>query len=84
LKHSAVEERVQEIFRSTLSVQVPSSETDLIDAGVLDSLTLVELLFQIEREFSVSIPLDDLELESFTSIRRISDLIVSMNGHGPG
>lgn len=71
---------MQEIIRDTLDVEVPSAETDLIDSGVLDSLALVELLFEIERAFAVSIPLEDLELESFTSIRRISDLIVSMNG----
>jgi len=75
-----VQRRVQEIIRDTLDVEVPSAETDLIDSGVLDSLALVELLFEIERAFAVSIPLEDLELESFTSIRRISDLIVSMNG----
>lgn len=71
---------MQEIIRDTLNVEVPSAETDLIDSGVLDSLALVELLFEIERAFAVSIPLEDLELESFTSIRRISDLIVSTNG----
>ena len=71
---------MQEIIRDTLDVEVPSAETNLIDSGVLDSLALVELLFEIERAFAVSIPLEDLELESFTSIRRISDLIVSMNG----
>ena len=75
-----MQRRVQEIIRDTLDVEVPSAETDLIDSGVLDSLALVELLFEIERAFAVSIPLEDLELESFTSIRRISDLIVSMNG----
>lgn len=71
---------MQEIIRDTLNVEVPSAETDLIDSGVLDSLAFVELLFEIERAFAVSIPLEDLELESFTSIRRISDLIVSTNG----
>lgn len=75
-----MQRRGQEIIRDTLDVEVPSAETDLIDSGVLDSLALVELLFEIERAFAVSIPLEDLELESFTSIRRISDLIVSMNG----
>jgi acyl carrier protein len=77
---AAVQRRVQEIIRSTLSVEVESVDTDLIDSGVLDSLALVELLFEIEREFAVSIPLEDLELESFTSVQRISDLIVSVNG----
>ena len=71
-----VSERVQQLFLETLNVQVPSQEADLIESGLIDSLALVELLFAIEREFSVSLPLDDLEIENFRSVNRISDVIV--------
>jgi methoxymalonate biosynthesis acyl carrier protein len=71
-----VSERVQQLFLETLNVQVPSEEADLIESGLIDSLALVELLFAIEREFSVSLPLDDLEIENFRSVNRISEVIV--------
>jgi acyl carrier protein len=71
-----VSERVQQLFLETLNVQVPSQEADLIESGLIDSLALVELLFAIEREFSVSLPLDDLEIENFRSVDRISEVIV--------
>jgi acyl carrier protein len=67
--------RVQRLFLETLNVEVPSEDADLIESGVIDSLALVELLFAIEREFSVSLPLDDLEIDSFRSVSRISDVI---------
>ena len=51
-----VSERVQQLFLETLNVQVPSEEADLIESGLIDSLALVELLFAIEREFSVEPP----------------------------
>lgn len=70
-----VSERVQRLFVETLNVQVPSEEADLIESGLIDSLALVELLFAIEREFSVSLPLDDLEIENFRSVSRISEVI---------
>ena len=70
-----VSERVQQLFLETLNVQVPSEEADLIESGLIDSLALVELLFAIEREFSVSLPLDDLEIDSFRSVNRISEVI---------
>jgi acyl carrier protein len=70
-----VSERVQRLFRETLNVEVPSADADLIESGVIDSLALVELLFAIEREFSVSLPLDDLEIDSFRSVSRISGVI---------
>jgi methoxymalonate biosynthesis acyl carrier protein len=73
-----VSERVQQLFLETLNVQVPSEDADLIDSGLIDSLALVELLFAIEREFSVSLPLDDLEIENFRSVNRISEVIVGV------
>jgi methoxymalonate biosynthesis acyl carrier protein len=70
-----VSERVQRLFVETLNIQVPSEEADLIESGIIDSLALVELLFAIEREFSVNLPLDDLEIENFRSVSRISEVI---------
>jgi acyl carrier protein len=70
-----VSDRVQRLFLETLNVQVPSPDADLIESGVIDSLALVELLFAIEREFSVSLPLDDLDIDNFRSVDRISDVI---------
>jgi acyl carrier protein len=70
-----VSERVQRLFLETLNVEVPSQDADLIESGVIDSLALVELLFAIEREFEVSLPLDDLDIDNFRSVTRISDVI---------
>jgi D-alanine--poly(phosphoribitol) ligase subunit 2 len=75
--------RLREIFADTLNIEVPSDETDLIEAGYIDSLALVELLFAIEREFSVSVPLDELEIDDFRNVRSISELVAAANGR-PG
>ena len=72
-----VTERVQRLFLDALNIQVPSEETDLIEAGYIDSLALVELLFAIEREFSVTVPLDDLDIDSFRTLDRISELVAN-------
>jgi acyl carrier protein len=68
-------DRVSRLFVEKLNVRVPSEDTDLIEAGLLDSLALVELLFEIEREFGVSLPLEELEVDSFRTTRRIGELI---------
>jgi acyl carrier protein len=75
--------KIRGIFVDTLNIEVPSDETDLIDAGYIDSLALVELLFAIEREFSVSVPLDELEIDDFRNVRSISELVAAANGR-PG
>lgn len=72
---TGVTERVQEVFGRTLNVDVGSPDADLIDAGILDSLALVELLFQLEQEFQIEILLDQLEIENFRTINRIAAFI---------
>jgi acyl carrier protein len=78
-----VSAKVQRIFSETLNIEVPSDETDLIEAGYIDSLALVELLFALEREFSVSVPLDELEIDDFRNLQSISELVAAANGR-PG
>ena len=75
--------KIRGIFSDTLNIEVPSDETDLIEAGYIDSLALVELLFAIEREFSVSVPLDELEIDNFRNVHSISELVAAANGR-PG
>jgi acyl carrier protein len=71
----AVTDRVQRLFVETLNLQAPSPDTDLIEGGLLDSLALVELLFALEREFGVSIALDQLDIDTFRSVRTIAEFI---------
>jgi acyl carrier protein len=38
-------------------------------------LALVELLFEIERVFGVTLPLEELEVDSLRTTRRIGELV---------
>jgi acyl carrier protein len=76
----AVTDRVQRLFVETLNVEVPSPDTDLIEGGLLDSLALVELLFALEREFAVTIALENLDIDSFRSIRSIAGFVENEAG----
>ena len=68
-------DRIAGIFAAALNVEVPSAETDLFEAGLLDSLAFVELLLQLEREFGVATALEDLEADNFRSIARIATFV---------
>ena len=76
------ENEVAEIFSQKLHVDVPSYDSDLFETGTLDSLQLVELLFQLEQQFGVCISLDETDVENFPSIERISVMLASQNGNG--
>jgi D-alanine--poly(phosphoribitol) ligase subunit 2 len=71
----SIKERIGRIFLEVLSIEVPSATTDIIAAGLLDSLALVTLLFEIEQEFDIRIPLDGLDIEGLSTIERIAALV---------
>jgi acyl carrier protein len=73
--------RIERIFRDALGVAVDSPETDLIETGVLDSMGLVTLLFELEREFSVTISLN-VELESLRTIEGLAALVDAATENG--
>ena len=73
----AIVARVQRIFDQVLNISVPSAQTDIIEGALLDSLALVTLVFEVEQEFDLQIPLEALEIEDFQSIDRIADFVAA-------
>jgi acyl carrier protein len=66
---------IRGIFAQRLAIEVESPSVDLLDTGLVDSVTLVELLLMLEEQFGVNLPLEDLEMEDFRSLARIADLV---------
>lgn len=52
-----------------------TKETALIDDGILDSLDIVSLITEINDEFDVSIPAEEIIPENFNSADAIMSLI---------
>jgi acyl carrier protein len=68
---------IGKLIAEKLLVEVDSPEDDLLATGVLDSLTLIELLLNLEHHFGMRIPLDELQIEDVRSIRSIARLVES-------
>lgn len=68
-------ERVRALFPTALYVQPPDPGADLVDGGILDSLALVELLAAVEIEFSIEVPLDELDLDRIRTLEGLADLV---------
>lgn len=82
-----VQERIGQLILDAVHIEVPTADADLFETGVLDSLAFVELLLRLEREFGISIALEDLELDQFRSIARIAKFVAAranLNGDAPG
>jgi acyl carrier protein len=72
-------DRVRLLIRDVLSVEVPDGDADMIDSGLLDSLALVSLIAEIEQEFQLELPLDDLDVDQFRSPERIAQLLAALH-----
>lgn len=72
--------QLTQIFAEKLHVDVPSLDTDLLEEGLLDSLSFVDLLLCLEQEFGTVITLEDLELDNFRSVARIAEFVANRNG----
>ena len=77
---AALQDRIAQLFSDTLGFDVPSVDTDLFDTGAMDSLTFVELIVLLERDFGVKTSVDDMETENFRSIARIARFVMT---HAP-
>jgi acyl carrier protein len=74
----AVAERLGDHIRRNLSHdpdQAISADTPLISSGLLDSLSLVEVLVFVEDTFGVVIPDEAATAEAMDSVRRIVQLM---------
>ena len=73
-------ERLGALFAESFHIEAPSSDTDLLESGILDSLQFVELLFQLEQHFEFRLKIDDVNLEDLRTLARIARLIAANGG----
>jgi acyl carrier protein len=71
----SLHDKIANLLSERIHVEAPSSSTDLMEAGLLDSLTLVELIVGLEEEFGLKIPFDEVELDNFRSVESIATFI---------
>jgi len=68
-------DRIIHLLSEMVNVEAPSADTDLMESGLLDSLTLVELMSSLEEQFGVHISFDEIEIDNFRSARRIAEFV---------
>lgn len=68
---------ITEVIAKNLLAEVSSPEDDLLGSGILDSLTLVQLLLELEHRFRITIPLEQLEIDDFRSVASLARLVQS-------
>lgn len=70
----SLRQEVHALLEESLVVDIPTSDTDLFETGLLDSLGLVELLVQLEERYGLTISAD-LNVDDYRSVDAISEYV---------
>ncbi|MEQ8854706.1 phosphopantetheine-binding protein [Gimesia sp.] len=71
---ASIQEQLVE-FLNSVTGQTISDSTELIDSGLLDSLTMMDLLVFVESDFEVRLDFQDIRPDLFKNPATISQLI---------
>jgi D-alanine--poly(phosphoribitol) ligase subunit 2 len=70
--------QVADVVSERAGIDVPATSTDLLEAGLLDSLALVTLIVALEETFGVQLPLDDFDVDRFRSVDAMADFLATV------
>ena len=68
-------EKVKEILQTNYPEIDFESSNELVDEGILDSMTLVGIISALSMEFGIMLPYEDIIPENFNSIDTMAKLV---------
>lgn len=68
-------EKIVALVEERLGVEVPGTDADLMEAGLIDSLALVTLIVGLEDTFGTQLPMDDFDVDRFRSVDAMVDFL---------
>ncbi len=71
-----VADRISDLIRDRLHIEVPSPDTDLFATGLIDSLGFVELLLGLQQDLGIEVDVDSMDMDDFSSIERITAFVI--------
>ena len=74
-----MQERILELIKEINPYEEVESDTRLLEE-ILDSMTLVILINELEGEFNITIPENMLRPELFETVDKIAELVESLQG----
>jgi D-alanine--poly(phosphoribitol) ligase subunit 2 len=70
-------DQIRNVLGNDLGLDIPSAETDLLEAGILDSMSFVELVLQLENKFGIRVNFEDVDFGDFRTVEKIADFVAS-------
>ena len=72
---SSLAAEIEALCIKKLSIRVSSTDQDLFESGLLDSLSLVQLIVELERHYQVELPIGEIDIAALRSIGEMAQLI---------
>lgn len=72
LTETDVIQQIRSIFSTQLSIEIADEDTDLLDTGLIDSLTMVDLLAHLESNYGFTVVMEELDVEYFRNLKSIA------------
>lgn len=77
MNRTMVQEGILDVIHLVLMLPEADIDTELIgSSGILDSMTMIRLLAELERRFDFTVDEEDLTLDSLRSVRSLTDWIM--------
>ena len=70
-----LKQQIRAIFSTHLSMELPDDDADLLDTGIIDSLTMVDLLSHLETNYGFTVVMDELDIEYFRDLKSIAQYV---------
>ena len=74
-----VKTRIRCYFSKTIAEEISDAD-DIFDLGVVDSMFAMQLVLFVEREFSVTVEREDLDIKNFCSIAALTKFVLNKLG----
>ncbi|AZK48516.1 acyl carrier protein [Paenibacillus lentus] len=77
MNRTMVQEGILEVIHLVLMLPEADIDTELIgSSGILDSMTMIRLLAELEKRFDFTLDEEDLSLDSLRNVRSLTDWII--------
>lgn len=70
-----MEERILKLLQEEFPEIDFTASEELVDDGILDSLTLTGIIASLSMEFGITIPYEEIVEENFNSIAKMTEMV---------
>lgn len=80
LDRAVVQSQIAHLIADKLELDEPAVDTDLFNEGILDSLSYVRLVVELQQEFGVQISLGEIDIDHFRTVEQIAEFLMQNLG----